>query len=235
MQRSTPVSKSAAGLRCARLKHQSRVRTTCTGCGWDALNLEKGLNGLRKASSTAHLLLVLLPPSLLSSSKLSMISFIKHFKDQSKSFLNASARHPLLNSNHPLDDQRRLEIREEIRRLESNYEQLTGHRWALLSDSSMKLPSSKVRDLGAQIRALLSLLAPIHRIPNEILEDILFFAAISNSNRTVMGRPEVNLGELGRLTLVCRRWNQIILGSQFLWPNIPPVDWPRCCNVGQVV
>ena len=109
--------------------------------------------------------------SLLSqpSSVLGMKSFVKHFKDQWGSFAKASACHSLLSNNEPLDDEQRLEVGEEIHRLESNYEQLTGRPWALPLGSSVKIPSSKVRDLDAQIRALHCLLSPIRRIPIEVL------------------------------------------------------------------
>ena len=110
-------------------------------------------------------------------------------------------RHPLLRSNDPPSDQEVMKIRKEIQKLEAKYEKLAGH------------PDSRPP----------SHLLPLRRIPREVLQEIMFFATMSNNAQPAIGRPIVqgNLGELGQLMLVCQRWKQAILGACFLWQHIP--------------
>jgi len=158
------------------------------------------------------------------SSKVGMKSLVKGLKTYPLSF-KTSPRHALLSSNEPPDDQQLLEVREEIRKLEVKYENLTGHRWSRSADSpnSAKHLSSKVRKFDRQIRALHSILSPIRRIPNEVLQEILFLAATINRASPVLGLPVVQttLGEARRLALVCRRWKRAIVAAHVLWQHVP--------------
>ena len=153
-------------------------------------------------------------------------SLVKRLTCQPGPFLKASPGHPMLHNNDPPDEQQVLEIREEIRKLEMSYEKLTGRRWSPPADpsNSTKHPSSKVRKLDTQIHSLHTILSPIRRIPDEVLQEILFQAAMcSPYTKTVTGMRVafVTPNQPRRLALVCRRWKRAVLDCHFLWQHLP--------------
>ena len=152
-------------------------------------------------------------------------TLVKHLKVQPRSIFKPRVCHPMLDNNDPVDEQQLLEIREEIRQLEVSYRILTGHPWSSAADRlhSTKLPTSKARKLDAQIRALHTILSPIRRIPDEVLQEILFFSAICNTctdKRMGLQLIHVPLSYIKQLALVCRRWRRAILDAHFLWQHM---------------
>ena len=138
--------------------------------------------------------------------------------------------HPLLRSNDPPDEQQALEIWEAIRSLSARYEESTGHLWSpqptASGTSNDELLQQEVVDLDAQIRALHSIVSCIRRVPEEILQKIMLFAATPDyPNRISVGRIHfiVRSRDAYLFASVCRRWRQAAQGAHTLWQLLPSI------------
>ncbi|KAG9046455.1 hypothetical protein FS837_004382 [Tulasnella sp. UAMH 9824] len=75
-------------------------------------------------------------------------------------------------------------------------------------------PTSDLQAQGSSPSEANSCDPPIHRLPPEILEEVVRYYI----------HPETSLQGLVRLTLVCRRWQTVIEGSALLWTTINAAD-----------
>jgi len=147
------------------------------------------------------------------------------FKRRQSSF-KTNHLHPLLKSNDPPDELESIEIRERIRALEMDYKKLTGRHWSLqevTADHAVVKPlNSKASQLDSHIRALRSIFSAFRRLPYEVLQHVMVFAAAYNKPHTVLGleRVEINFGQVKDIARVCRRWKQVVLGTPLLWRHL---------------
>jgi hypothetical protein len=72
---------------------------------------------------------------------------------------------------------------------------------------------SKTSDLGQENNCAISLLAPIRRLPAEMLSEI-FMLAITEHNCSAL-----------RLTHICRSWRLVLLGMSRIWSKIKVGTW----------
>ncbi|KAF9264071.1 hypothetical protein L218DRAFT_958497 [Marasmius fiardii PR-910] len=76
------------------------------------------------------------------------------------------------------------------------------------------------QEVEEKIKAYKSLMAPVHRMPPEVMMEIFKFVCATKSLVRWPVRPDLLMPPTFKLSMVCGRWREITIASPFLWSSI---------------